>query len=253
MIQEVRGIVLGTQDYREKDVLIRVATENLGLITLVAKSMRAINSKNAGAAMPFMESNFMIDYQEMKTMHVLTNASTLHAFRGLREDLHKQAFATYICDCIGYVLQVEADASLYEELRLALTALEQQKSARGSMLCFALFLAHACRLFGVDPYVDGCVCCGGEQKISTISISDGGFVCADCMEPTMDRFPKEQLLLFRLLMKAKFEHLPKIEAEEPTILAMVLFLFSFIKEHTSFTPVSEKFIRDILHLSLLDK
>lgn len=46
MNDKVHGIVLAIQDYKENDVLMQVLTKDKGILSLVGKSAKRLDSKN---------------------------------------------------------------------------------------------------------------------------------------------------------------------------------------------------------------
>lgn len=241
---EVAGILLRQQDYKDKDALIQLATPDYGRLTVLAKSLRSITSKQTSYCQPFISGKWLIDYHELKSIHMLTGGEVLQSRRQLREDLYRSSFATCMAEVCEYLLELEPEGA-YEELR---AAYEVMQTTTNPALCFALYLARACRLFGIEPYVDGCVSCGSESRICAISIFDGGFICEDCYEYSMPKKTVDFLRCFRMLMKAGYEHLDKIPFSQEVAGDVALFILEFIKEHSSFGCVSEKFIREVLHL-----
>ena len=241
---EVEGILLRQQDYKDKDALLQIATSEYGKLTVVARSLRSITSKQVAYCQPFVKGKWMIDYHELKPIHTLTGGEVLQSCRQLREDLYRSSFATCMAEVCEYLLELEPEGA-YEELQAAFEALQ---AAANPAMCFALYLARACRLFGIEPFVDGCVSCGSESKICAISIQDGGFICEECYEYSMPKKTVDFLRCFRMLMKAGYEHLDKIPFAHDVAIDVALFILEFIKEHSSFGCVSEKFIREVLHL-----
>ena len=100
MIEQIDAIILDSKDYKEKDALLSVLSLKYGILHLVARGIRKINSKNASACLPFTYAKLMVDLKEQRSLHTLQSAVILKSYRKIREDLLKQSIASYFCEMI---------------------------------------------------------------------------------------------------------------------------------------------------------
>ncbi|MBP3398840.1 MAG: DNA repair protein RecO [Erysipelotrichaceae bacterium] len=236
------GIVLSSRDYREKDTLISVLTKEFGRISLVAKGTMSVHSKNAPACLPFTSSEFCFDYKETKTVFPLKTARINNSRRHVREDLDLLNFAGLLCELTEKISdQGVVEDELYRNLECALNTLYEDK-----YLSVCLFLSFVFRLIGIEPVVDECVLCGSTQ-VSSISIREGGFVCQHC-RPKVHAYActLEDLIHFRLLNKASFEHFELLKEKGPFTLNDVTTMIDFLVHHAGIRLHSWNWIRSLM-------
>ena len=76
MNDKINGFVLSQSDYRESDVLMQVLTKDYGIISLIAKASKKINSKNHFLPMCLYE--FIIDYKDNKTIYSIHGSKLIN-------------------------------------------------------------------------------------------------------------------------------------------------------------------------------
>ena len=221
------GIVLSSMDYREKDTLISVLTKEFGRLSFVAKGTMSINSKNAPACLPYTSSEFCFDYREGKTVFPLKTAKIKNSRRQVREDLDLLSFAGLLCELAEKCTeQAVVSDEIYQALETALDRLKED-----CYLSVCLYLGFVMRMLGIDPVVDECVLCG-STKVSTISIKEGGFVCAACRTKVQAQANTlDDLVHFRLLNKGTFEHFDLLKSKITTSFEDVSMMMKFLSHH----------------------
>lgn len=95
---KAEGVVLKRLNFGEKDKLVTVFTKNLGKLVLLAKGIRAINSKKAPHLEVFTHVSFYAAIG--RNLDIVTEAYTLQAFPNLRKNLEKVAYAYEIAEII---------------------------------------------------------------------------------------------------------------------------------------------------------
>ena len=78
MNDKVNGFVLSMSDYKDSDVLMQVLTPDYGIISLVGKASKKLDSKNH--FLPMCEYEFMIDYKPGKTIYSVHGFKLLASF-----------------------------------------------------------------------------------------------------------------------------------------------------------------------------
>lgn len=222
------GIVLSSMEYREKDALISVLTKDFGKITLIGKGILSMQSKNASGCTPYVSSEFIFDYKEGKTVFPLKTAKTKNSRRFLREDFDLLNFAGLLCELSEKMTeQGHLVPEVYEALEFTLSVLQKD-----SVLAVCLYLAFVERYLGIEPVVDECVLCG-STTVSSISVKEGGFVCSVC-QSTHKECSLDDLIHFRLLSKARFEHFDLLHDKYAFTMKDVSFHIEFIEHHAGF-------------------
>ena len=209
MQEEVCGILVDVKEYREHDALLKVLCEDGSLLSLSARGVRKVTSKNAPAVQLFTLARLQLNYQQTASIQSLRRAEIINSYRKIREDLVKQSIASYFCECI---YRSGFEENVYILLKQSLDILQDAKHPL-QILC--LFQAVMNRMHGIEPFVDGCVRCQSTQHIQAVSRRDGGFICKSCLRYGDHVIPRRDLKTFRLLCKAELEHYELIERLEP--------------------------------------
>ena len=245
MNKTVEGIVLSTRDYREADAILSVFCKEEGIQSFVARGLRKLASKNAGSTQVFTYARFHVDFHEQKTMHAMRTADIVESYRGIREDLVKQAIASVICECMG-----KSEWEDGEEGFLVLKqSLDYLQSTTQPYALAALFLSMMNRMQGIEPYVEGCVHCGNTAHITSISIKQGGFICANCERDNQTyAYGKDDLKCFRLVCKAELEHFPILETYQDWTYEHFMMMYRFFEEYSGIPLRSMRFLKCLQEL-----
>lgn len=208
MNDRITGLILKQSDYRENGALVTVLTRSCGRITLNARGVRKLTSKNAASLFPYTKGEFLIDYTPGRTIFALRTAETKNFFSHIHSDLKAQCTAAVIAEIADNLSSEQADGvamdALYDLCEQAWTLVDQEDR---SDLVLAVYMARALNLFGIGPQVDGCAI-DGDTHVQSISAAAGGFLCPKCTakEHVQPRDP-QQLRQFRLVNKAQLSHL----------------------------------------------
>lgn len=193
MNNKISGFVLSISDYKENDSLLQVMSKEYGLLSLVGKSSKKLDSKNHFLVMCVYE--FIIDYKENKTIYSIHGSKVLHNyFRN--DDIELLSISNIFLEAA----LKNRDINSYEELLFVF----ENINSSNQFLLGSLFFCFLANKFGVMPYVDGCVHCQ-SSKVVSISNSDGGFVCQKHLNSERV-LNVNRLRKFRLLVKGGMQN-----------------------------------------------
>ena len=238
--QEVTtGIVLKVVPYKENDNLLTVYTLDYGRITIHAKGVRKVNSKNASATSELTLSEFT--FIPKKGISTLIKASSINYFRRIKEDLKEYVYATYFLE---YILKVtkenDPDQDLYNLLKVSLEKMEQ---GIPYLLLYNKFSLAMLEGEGILLEADECAVCGSLNHIATISIPKLGFVCKNCMDLKDRILDKEVLRLFRHLVRVPIDKVEMVEYNALTIKEVTKYVEAFVDEYSGIYFQSKKFFK----------
>ena len=92
------GIVLKTHPYKESDSLVTVYFKDYGKMTLIARGVKKLKSKNASACQSLTLSEFtFIPRNGLSTM---IKASSVDFYRYIKENLELEAYASYFMEFV---------------------------------------------------------------------------------------------------------------------------------------------------------
>lgn len=92
------GIVLKTQSYKESDALVTVYFKDYGKMTLIARGVKKLKSKNAAACQSLTLSEFT--FIPRNGLSTLIKASSVDFYRYLKEDIELEAYASYFMEFV---------------------------------------------------------------------------------------------------------------------------------------------------------
>ena len=181
------AIVLRRRDFGEADRLLTLLTPGRGKLRAVAKGIRKPTSRKGGHLELFIRSRLLLAAGH--DLDIITQAETVDAYRPLREDLLRGAYASYAVELLD---QLTPDGQENPEIfDLLAAALGWFGSAADLALTARYYELHLLGLSGFQPELRRCVI-GGEEIVAEdqfFSALLGGAVCARCGESRPDLLP----------------------------------------------------------------
>ena len=176
MLTEVKGLVIRTVDIKETDRLITVFTEEMGVITALARGARSLKSRKMAATMQFCYSSFVLYKQGDK--YTVKEAELIESFFDIRASVEGLALAAYIAEVLSYVTVEESEREL---LRLSLNSLYAISKAKYSLEKIkACFEIRAASILGFMPDILACTKCKATGGDFFFDIMGGVIECASC-------------------------------------------------------------------------
>ncbi len=168
------GVVVRTSNLGEADRIITLVTPIHGLVRGVAKAARKPGSK-VGGHLDLLK-HVSVSIRETRTLHGLSQASTLNGFRGLRNDLDKFSRASYVSEMSErFSVENGANQPLFRLLLEVLASLETTDNPEMTIHFFEMRLL---QLSGFAPELARCVETGVELEPANhlYSADRGGLV-----------------------------------------------------------------------------
>lgn len=175
---KVDAVVLRHSDWGEADRLVTLYTREAGKLRALAKGARKIRSRKAGHLEPFTRVTLLL--ARGRDLWIVTQADTIEAFQGLREDLEKTGYAAYAVELIDRFTYEDGEhKAVYQ---LLTETLERIASAEQAFLAVRYYELRLLDLLGYRPQLVNCVKCGKtivaeDQFFSPLL---GGVVCPAC-------------------------------------------------------------------------
>lgn len=176
MIAKCEGIVVRTTDYGESAKIVTIFSKELGKVTLMAHGAKKFKSKLSGVTQLFHFGHYL--FHAGRGMGTLQQGETLVNFRNIQTDIVATAYATYFVELVDRTTDDgEKNKSLFDLLENALRFVDEGYEAECIKYIFELKMLIK---FGVEPYLDGCVCCKCTSGNFKFSLEEGGFICQNC-------------------------------------------------------------------------
>jgi DNA repair protein RecO (recombination protein O) len=205
------GIALRRMDYGEADRILTVLTPFAGKVRVLAKGVRRPSSRMAGHVELFNHAQLQL--ARGRDLEILSQATTLHSFQGIRENLISAAHAFHLAELADAFLQ---DGDPHPEVfNLLLWALSRLSDADGAAIiarCFELQLLNAA---GFRPDLQQCLRCQAviEPGNNGYSVAMGGVLCPACAPVVPDAAPigSDTLKLLRYLQRTPRERVQLVQ------------------------------------------
>lgn len=204
MQTEVRGLVIRTVDIKETDRLITIFTEEMGVVSALARGARSLKSRKMSSTMQFCYSSFILHKQGDK--YWIKEASLIESFFDIRKTIEGLALANYITEVLSDVTIAESDKNL---LRLSLNSLYAIASGKYEISKIkAVFEIRAASILGFMPDVISCYKCDEKLGEFYFDIMSGSIECQKCrreaeMKREMSLSPHESRIICILSEGAK--------------------------------------------------
>ncbi|MDA1278894.1 MAG: DNA repair protein RecO [Chloroflexi bacterium] len=177
IIYTTDAVVVRASDLGEADRIITLVTPVHGLIRGVAKAARKPGSKLGGHLDLLRHVN--VSVRETRSLHGLSQVSTVNGFRGLREDLDRFSRASYVSEMAErFSVENGANQPLFRMLIQVLGSLESTQNPDMVVHYFGMRLL---QLNGFAPELTRCVETGAELEPANhlYSAERGGLVSND--------------------------------------------------------------------------
>ena len=176
MDAELKGLVIRTTDVKESDRIITIFTEEMGVVSALARGARSLKSRKMSSTMQFCYSKFVLgkrgEYYYVKEAEVIEN------FFDIRRSIEGLALAGYIAEVLSDVTVAEAEKEL---LRLSLNSLYAISSGKYPIdRIKAAFEIRCAAILGFMPDVISCSNCDERDGAFYFDIMGGSIICAKC-------------------------------------------------------------------------
>lgn len=174
---KTKGVVLHRIFVGEKDAIIKILTEDSGVILASARGVKGMKSKLSSGCALFSYSDFLL--AESNGRYIVTSAVLSDGFYGLSANIERLSYATYIAETAISLSPAPEDAK--EIIPLLLNTLYLlANSSKSPRLIKCVYELRLLCLLGYAPELDGCVSCGDTDELCFFSVAEGGAACRSC-------------------------------------------------------------------------
>ncbi len=192
------AIVLHSLDYLETSRILRLATREAGVQSVLARSARTSKKRFGSALDLFAEGVAQIDIKPGRDLHTLSSFDVVRVRPALAADLGRFAAAAALSECAQRLITEEHAPAAFVILQEALDTLSVAENA-GAIAAVVGALWRLMAELGIAPSLAHCASChdpigepeGGGR--SAFSHEAGGMLCQRCarLAPTARRLPPE--------------------------------------------------------------
>ncbi len=170
----VDGIVVSTTPFKENSKIVNIFTKDKGIIGCVSKGCKSLKSKLRLPSEKFAYGTFHMYYKE-NGLSTLIDGDIKDYFINIKSDIIKISYLTYICELSTNVYKESNSEEVYPLMESAILKIEEGLNPK--IITNILELQYL-EFLGINLDLDDCVKCG-SSKVVTLSLSKGGYVCAE--------------------------------------------------------------------------
>ncbi|MBN2747443.1 MAG: DNA repair protein RecO [Bacteroidales bacterium] len=149
MIVNTKCVVLSRINYSEADLIVRLYTEKLGMISAIIKGARKKSTTKAVLFQPLTLLEIVLDYKEKKELQFLKETNISYNLHDLHTDIYKTSLGFFIAELTHKcITQIEADESLYDFIEKSILSLDRMPSSVADFHLF--FMIKLLGILGFD-------------------------------------------------------------------------------------------------------
>lgn len=190
--ENTTAIVLGITPYQDDSAIVSLAGEK-GLFSLIAKGIYKPKSNLKG----LLISGSLINIEYLVSKKGPHFASSLQVLEDASMLMMKYSTSLYLMYLQELSLSLFAYGEMFPftEIKMILNALKDG----GDVLSITLLtLGVLYRRFGIEMNVESCQKCHRKDNIVSFSLTEGGFICQDCLTKEDDHnLDKMDLFVFK--------------------------------------------------------
>ena len=205
---KVKGIVVSSKDFKDKDKLITLFTLEEGLITASMRSVRGEKAKLKFAKEIFCFGEYILE--NTRGMNIVTQVEIIDNFFGLTGDIEKYYESCALLDIVNKTAGAQADAKLFIALLKALKTLCYEKVQRFYVL--NKFLIEIFTELGYSFITTKCSSCGAKLSgVKYLNLDIGELICPACRNNMCVQISETCYAGLKILDNTEFDKLQSIK------------------------------------------
>jgi len=243
MLKKIEGIVIRTTDYGESHKVVAIFSREAGKISAMARGAKKTNSRLAAVSQPFTYGYFLI--QTGKGLGTLQQGDIISSLRGIKEDIFKTAYATYLVEMVDRSSQDnDPNPYLFELLHQSLNYISEDYDPA---IITHIFEMKMLQVLGQYPELSKCTMCGNTEGKFAFSIKENGLICHRCLEKDPHYLPLSQntIKLLRLFYYFDLNRLGKISVKDETKRELKKAIDMYYDEYSGLHLKSKRFLNQM--------
>lgn len=168
------GIIMYRQDYRERDLLIKILTDKIGPAMFFVKNAKKRGFRMTADILPFTHGTY-IGSLDNNGLSFINTASDTSQYQNIASDINKNAYATYILALVDSAFtDGRSIGAWFNQVATALNLINQ---GQDEQVITNIIETQLLAAFGVEPVWDRCAVCGRSDLPLDFSEQYGGMLC----------------------------------------------------------------------------
>lgn len=205
----IKGIVLSSYDYKEKDKLVEIFSAEQGKIIAILKGCKAPSAKLKFAFQPFCFAEFSII--RSGKFYQIIDAKLIDSFFDLTNDLNTYYLANLILEVTGVSVDFdEQNINLFIMLANALKHICYDNLP--PYLVALKYCENILNNLGYKINYQKCSSCGGEYLGKVyLNLDSGEFVCSACKMQNPMQISNQAFSLLKIISNTEYERLNSVK------------------------------------------
>jgi len=239
-IIKVEGIVIGETNYSESSKILKVLTDEYGIISVMSKGCRNLKSKLRGVSSKLSYGDFNISYKP-NGISTLVSVDIKNSFRNIMLDIEKISYATYMLELVE---QVEKHSEKKGIFSLLIACLIKINENLDSMTITNILELKMLDFLGISPVIDECSICGSNKKIVTIDVTSGGYICQNCYR-NEKIYSEKTIKIIRMLYYVDINKITKLEVSSSVKKEVDEFIDLYYERYSGLYLKSKTFLKNL--------
>ena len=237
MFKKIEGIVVSEVDYKESSKIINILTPEYGIIGVIARGTKRVNSILKSVATKMTYGYFHVKYSE-NGLSTLIEVDVIDMFK---KDINLMSYAVYLLELADRVYKHDESREVYDTLIASLKKIDEGYDYKIIANIFELkMLDH----LGIRPVVDECVNCGSKHDIVTISSYKGGYLCKNCAAGEVIVNIKT-IKLLRMFYYVDISKITKLDVSEKIQNELSQFIYDYYDRYSGIYLKSREFLKNL--------
>lgn len=240
MFKKIEGIVVSEVDYKESSKIINILTPEYGIIGVIARGTKRVNSILKSVATKMTYGYFHVKYSE-NGLSTLIEVDVIDMFKNIKKDINLMSYAVYLLELADRVYKHDESREVYDTLISSLKKIDEGYDYKIIANIFELkMLDH----LGIRPVVDECVNCGSKHDIVTISSYKGGYLCKNCAAGEVIVNIKT-IKLLRMFYYVDISKITKLDVSEKIQNELSQFIYDYYDRYSGIYLKSREFLKNL--------
>ena len=247
MEHKFEGIVLFKRDYREKDALVKIFTQEFGTKMFFVKHYYQANNSLIPVLQP-LTCNAYVGKIQSNGLSFLREGSPVRKFKTIQTDYEKQAYAIYLSQLIDASIEDNLkDSLLYEFYKALLKAIDSGLSHQVLTIYCEI---HLLKRFGIELNWRHCRICGKNIGSFDFSIRHQGLLCQEhfYLDPFRMHLSDKAIKIAILLATVQVSQIEAIKVSQQTIKELRFLLDELYKEFVGIHLKGKSYINQMLKM-----
>ncbi|MDD6223912.1 MAG: DNA repair protein RecO [bacterium] len=239
-ILKVEGIVIGDTNYSESSKILKILTQEKGIISAMSKGCRNLKSKLRGVSAPFSYGTFHL-YYKSEGISILVGVDIKNSFHNIMTDIEKISYATYLLDLTEQVHKNSNEGTIFS---LLISTLEKIEEGYDISILTSILELKLLNFLGIRPVIDGCSICGNDKKIVTIDPTNGGYICQECYH-NQKIYNAKTIQLIRMFYYVDISKITKLEVKSEIKQEINEFIEEYYDRYSGLYLKSKSFLKNL--------